>query len=180
MPTSPLPLVRKTGRRRGHRSGVAAVEFAFVAAPFFFLIFAIMQIAFLFLLDSLLESATMQTARLVRTGEAFDRSLTQAQFESELCARMSVFEAECPNRLSVDIREIPQFRNQTLPNPVVNGVLNEAGLAYTNAQASSLVVVRVWYRQALFVPTLSQAVSRPESGDLLLNVTTAFRSEPYE
>lgn len=175
---TPTP-VRKIGQRRRHRSGVAAVEFALVALPFFFLIFAIMQVAFLFLLDSLLESATMQTARLVRTGEAFDRGLTRAQFETALCARMSVFEGDCADRLFVDIREIPQFRNQTLPDLVVGGVLNEAGLSYTNGQASSLVVVRVWYRQSLFLPTLSQAVSRPDSGETLLSVTTAFRSEPY-
>lgn len=178
MPTPPFPAPRKSGPRP-RRSGVAAVEFALIATPFFFLLFAILQLAFLFLLDSLLENATLQTARLVRTGEAVDRGLTREQFKSRLCARMSVFAAECPDRLVVEIRELPQFRNQTLQNPVVNGVLSESSLPYTNGQASTLMLVRVWYKQPLFAPTLFQAVSRLNSGETLLNVTTAFRSEPY-
>jgi hypothetical protein len=158
---------------------VAAVEFALVAAPFFFLLFSILQIAFLFVLDSLLENATLQTARLVRTGQAVEREMTRDQFKATLCENMSIFAAECPNRVVVEVRELPQFRGPPPPNPVVNGALDEAALPYTNGQPGALVLVRVWYKQPLFVPTLPQAVSRADTGEVFINVTTAFRSEPY-
>ena len=179
MPEPSQPVVHQAVLRRRHRSGVAAVEFALVAAPFFFPIFAILQLALLFVIDALLENATLQTARLIRTGEAVDRGLDREQFKAALCADMSLFAGGCSDRLVVEVRELTQFRDPPPQNPVVDGVLSEASLPYTNGQAGSLMLVRVWYKQPLFVPTLSQAVSRSGSGEVLLNVTTAFRSEPY-
>jgi len=170
---------RTAGRRRPHRSGAAAVEFALVAFPFFFMIFAVFQLGLLFLLDSVLENATLETARLIRTGEAVSRNLSPTTFRDDLCARMSVFSGECTSRAFVEIREVPQFRNQTLPNPIAGGSLSQASLAYTNGSASSLMLVRVWYKQPLVAPTMFQSLSRLSTGETVLSVTTAFRSEPY-
>lgn len=180
MTATVCPRQRRPGRR-DRRSGAAAVEFAMVAFPFFFMIFAVMQLGLLFVMDSVLENATLQTARLIRTGEASasQRNLSSAQFKAELCSRMSVFAGECDGRVSVDVREVPSFRNQTLPNPVAAGQFNESSLNYTNGNPSTLTLVRVWYRQPLIAPTMFQALSRLSSGDTLLTVTTAFRSEPY-
>lgn len=149
-----------------------------VALPFFFMIFAVMQLGLLFVVDSVLENATLQAARLIRTGEASTRNLTPAQFKTELCSRMSVFSAECTSRATVEVRTIAQFRNQTLPDPVVNGQLPTSP-PYTNGAASSLILIRVWYKQPLIAPTMFQAMSRLSTGETLLSVTTAFRSEPY-
>lgn len=177
--SQPLYLARKTGRGRQRRSGAAAVEFALVAFPFFFLIFAVLQLALLFIVDSMLENATLQTARLVRTGEAVDRTLSRDQFKAELCSHMSVFAAECPRRVVVEIRELPQFRSQSLQNSIANGALDQASLPYTNGKPSTLMLVRVWYKQPLVAPTMFQALSRLSTGETVLGVTTAFRSEPY-
>ncbi|QTN20907.1 pilus assembly protein [Brevundimonas sp. AJA228-03] len=173
-----LTAVRRTDRRRPPRSGVAAVEFAMVALPFFFLIFAVMQLGLLFLVDAILENATLQAGRLIRTGEAATRNLSAGQFKAELCSKMSVFASECSSRATVEVREIAQFRNQTLPDPVVNGELPTSP-PYTNGTTSSLILIRVWYRQPLIAPTMFQAMSRLSSGDTVLSATTAFRSEPY-
>lgn len=149
-----------------------------VALPFFFLIFAVMQLALLFVVDSVLESATLQAARLIRTGEAFNRNLTPTQFKAELCSHMNVFSSECPDRATIEVRTIAQFRNQTLPNPIVNGQLPSSP-PYTNGTSSSLILIRVWYKQPLIAPTMFQAISRLSTGETVLSATTAFRSEPY-
>lgn len=170
--------IQRVCKRKTHRSGVAAIEFAMVALPFFFMIFAVMQLGLLFVIDSVLENATLSAARLIRTGEASTRNLTAAQFKTELCSHMSVFSTECASRATVDVRTITQFRNQTLPDPVVNGQL-PANPPYTNGTTSSLILVRVWYKQPLIAPTMFQAMSRLSSGETLLSMTTAFRTEPY-
>lgn len=172
-------MARKLGRRGPRRSGSAAVEFALVALPFFFLIFAILQLGLLFVMDSVLENATLEAARLVRTGEAKTRNLSPTQFRTELCSHMSVFAGDCPSRAFVEVREIPQFRNQTLPNPLAGGSISQGNLTYTNGDAGSLILVRVWYKQPLIAPTMFQALSRLSTGETVLSVTTAFRTEPY-
>ncbi len=149
-----------------------------IALPFFFLVFAVMQLGLLFLIDAILESATLQAGRLIRTGEAATRNLSAGEFKTELCSRMSVFSSECSSRATVEVREIAQFRNQTLPDPVVNGEL-PASPPYTNGTTSSLILIRVWYKHPLIAPKMFQSLSRLSSGETLLSATTAFRSEPY-
>ncbi|MHA1524338.1 MAG: TadE/TadG family type IV pilus assembly protein, partial [Alphaproteobacteria bacterium] len=57
--------VRRFGK---NRDGVAAVEFAIVAAPFFAILFAIFETAFVFYADLMLDTGLAQAARMVRTG----------------------------------------------------------------------------------------------------------------
>ncbi|MCG6277611.1 pilus assembly protein, partial [Vibrio vulnificus] len=66
------------------------MEFALVAAPFFLLLGAIMELAMVFVLDSVLEAATMDTGRMIRTGQADAQGFDAARFKEEVCSRMSV------------------------------------------------------------------------------------------
>lgn len=166
--------------RRGllrDRRGSAAVEFAMLALPFCFMIFAILEVALIFTLDSVLENAAIDTGRLVRTGQASAQGMTAAQFKTQLCSRMSIFAADCEGRATIDVRVIPQF-NTTPPDPLAGGAFNPAGLVYTNGDPGNLVLVRVWYRHPLATRFLSQALSQDGPGTAVLTATTAFRNEP--
>ena len=46
-------------------------------------------------------------------------------------------------------------------------------------EPGSLVLVRVWYKQPLITPLMSQALSRLKDDNALLVSTAAFRNEPY-
>lgn len=152
-----------------------------VAFPFFFMMFAIIEIGMVFVTDSILENAVVETGRLVRTGRAAGAQLTDAQFKTELCGRMSIFASQCPARASIDVREIPQFRNQTPPDPMASGTTFDASqLTYQTGQPGSLMLIRVWYRQPLFTPFLSQALSKLGDGATIMTATTTFRNEPYD
>lgn len=152
-----------------------------VAAPFFFMMFAIMELGLVFVTDSVLENAVLETGRLVRTGQADTQNLTAAQFKTELCGRMSIFSGDCPSRATVDVREIPQFRNTGAPDPMADGAtFNETGLTYLTGQPGSLMLIRTWYKQPLFTPFLSQALSRLNDGNAIMMATTSFRNEPYQ
>ncbi len=170
---------RSSGLRR-RRDGSSAVEFAFVGLPFFMMLFAIMEIGLVFVTDSVLDNATAETARLVRTGQAATSSMTPAQFKTELCNRMSIFSGDCPDRASIDVRSLTQFRNATPPDPMASGTsFDEGSLTYASGQPGDLMLVRVWYRHPLITPFLAQALSRLDDGNARLMATTAFRNEPY-
>lgn len=170
----------KTRSRRQRREGAAAVEFGMVAAPFFFMLFAIMELGLIFVTDSVLENAVLETGRLVRTGEAWDSGMTGATFKEQLCQRMSVFEGDCGDRASVDVRVITQFRNPAPPDPLQDPAnFDEDALMYQQADAGQLVLVRVWYRQPVFSPFLRQALVRTGDGNAMMVSTTSFRNEPF-
>jgi len=172
-------MIRRS-RHRQHRQGASAVEFAMVAAPFFFMLFAILELGMVFVTDSVLENAMMETGRLVRTGRADVETIDEAEFKEELCGRMSVFAADCADRANIDVREIPQFRDPTLPDPLEDGeTFDESKLDYDIGDPGSLMLVRVWYEQPLITPFLSKSLSELDDRTMLMTVTTAFRNEPY-
>jgi Flp pilus assembly protein TadG len=165
---------------RRSRDGSSAVEFAMVAFPFFFMLFAIMEVGLIFVTDSILENATIETGRLIRTGQAANSSLTAAQFKTSLCSRMSIFSSDCASRATVDVREITQFRNVNPPDPLANGTsFDTSGLTYVTGQPGSLMLVRVWYKQTLITPFMAQSLSKLGNGAAMLTATTTFRNEPY-
>lgn len=178
--------MRRTARARvaldhflAARRGSTAVEFAMVAAPFFFMMFAVLELAFVFVLDSALENAVIETGRLVRTGQADSQAFTGDQFKTALCARMNIFSGDCLSKVTVDVREIPQFTNPNPPDPTSGQTFSEAGLTYDNGDPGSLMLVRAWYRHQLVTPLLEQGLARMGDGKAILTATTAFRNEPW-
>lgn len=171
-----LPLVRRR-TLVADENGATAVEFGLVALPFFAMLFAIFEVGIIFTLDSVLENATIQTGRLVRTGQASAENMTAEQFRTALCDRMSIFSSDCLERAKVDVRVLPQFNTEP-PDPMAGGVFDDNALGYTNGEPGSIVLVRVFYRQPLLTNFLSQALSRLNDGAAILTATTAFRNEP--
>jgi Flp pilus assembly pilin Flp len=176
---------RTTATRRGLRrfrrdqSGATAIEFAFVAAPFFFMMFALIELGVLFVLDVALDSAVSHTGRLIRTGQAHERAMSVSEFREAVCGRMGVFESQCDERLLVDVRVIPRFTDEDPPDPVdENGELSDSGLLFAIGGPGDIILLSAWYPQPLFTPLISQGAERV-AGHRVLNVTTAFRNEPF-
>jgi len=174
---SPAPRRGFIARLARARDGSAAVEFGMVALPFCLMMFAILELGLVFVTDSVLENATIETGRLIRTGQASAQSMTAAQFKTSLCGRMSIFASDCAARASVDVRVIPQFATVP-PDPMAGGTFNAATLTYSNGVPGDLILVRVWYRQPLMTTFLAQGLSRLGDGTAMLSATTAFRNEP--
>lgn len=152
-----------------------------VAFPFFFMMFAILEIGLVFVTDSMLANASMQAGRLVRTGQAANSQLTAAQFKTKFCEQMTLFAADCESRTTVDVREIPQFRNQTPPDPTASGTtFDDSKLTFQPGKPGSLMLIRIWYRQPLFTPFMAQALSKLNDGNVIMTATTTFRNEPYD
>jgi Flp pilus assembly protein TadG len=179
----PFRLIRRSRTRpfcRGFSratDGSVAIEFAVVAFPFVLMVFAILELCLVFVLDSVLDNATSQTGRLVRTGQASAASMTPEQFKISLCSRMSMFAGDCADRVTVDVREIEQFA-YVPPDPMKDGTFDPAVLTYTNGDPGDLMLVRVWYRHPLITTFLAQGLSRLNDGTVRLSAATAFRNEP--
>ena len=150
-----------------------------VATPFFFMIFAVLELGLVFMVDSVLENAVQKASRIVRTGRADTENISAAQFKTALCAEMSVFQGDCDSRADVDVRVMPEFSNGIPASPIRNGVLNKGDLEYNRGGPGDLMLVRVFYSQPLVTPFMQQAMSKLNSGAAVISVATAFRNEPY-
>lgn len=151
-----------------------------VLLPFCFMMFAILELGVVFIVDSSLASATMESGRLIRTGQARAIDMTPEQFRDDLCGRMSAFSADCEERIRIDVRVIPAF-GQPVPDPMEDGVaFDDSKLDFDYGTFGSPVLVRVWYKQPLMTTFLAQGLSRlsSEKSSARLMAATAFRNEP--
>ncbi|WP_297799140.1 TadE/TadG family type IV pilus assembly protein [uncultured Brevundimonas sp.] len=167
----------RAGKRRV-REGATAVEFALVAFPFFVLMLAIFEVASILTVSSLLESAVMNSGRLVRTGQ-IPANATKEDFIKEVCGRMTVFEGACLQRLQLDLQPVASFSNPGINDPIKDGVFDPNDTKFNIGAPRSFMLMRVWYRQPIVSPLLGHAMTRLNNGDTLLHASTAFRNEPY-
>ena len=150
-----------------------------ISIPFFFMIFAVLELGLVFIVDSTLETAVQKASRIVRTGQADTQNITAAQFKAAVCSEMSVFQGDCPGRADIDVRVLPQFSNGLPSLPIKDGVLDKDQMQYNRGQPGDLMLVRVFYSQPLVTPFMQQAMSKLNSGAAVISVATAFRNEPY-
>jgi len=176
---SGLPLIRLLCRARRDRSGATAVEFALVAAPFFFLLFAMIEIAAVFFTSTVLENAVLETAREIRTGQAQAAGMTQAGFQDEICTRIEVV-GDC-DRLEFDVRVFQGFNTVDQSSPVnEDGTLNNDSFGWDPGEAGDIVLVRVFYRWSLLTPNFGGALSNMGGNQRLLSAASVFRNEPFD
>ncbi len=97
--------------------GAAAIEFGMVAAPFFALLFAILETAFVFFAGQTLENAVGDSSRLIMTGQAQSQGMNQSTFKDAVCARVyGLF--DCQNGVHVDVKTYPSFATVDLTTPL--------------------------------------------------------------
>jgi Flp pilus assembly protein TadG len=174
-------------RRLLHREdGAAAVEFGLVAVPFIALTFAIMETALVFFAGQYLETVVADSSRLILTGQAQTKGLTQSQFLNQVCTKIVAL-FTC-NSLIVDVQTYANFASTNTSLPLANGQLtfptNAQGQPQTSFQpgsAGDIVVERVMYEWPVWVwfPGLS-SLSDMGNKKRLLMATATFRNEPYQ
>ena len=166
--------------------GAAAVEFALVAAPFFALMFAIMETALVFFAGQYLETVATDSTRLILTGQAQTSAWSQSQFQTQVCAKLVAL-FNCSG-LVIDVQTYANFANTNTSLPLSNGQwsfpTNAQGQPVTTFQPGNpgdIVVARLMYEWPVWVwfPGLSALSNMTNKGRLLM-ATAAFRNEPYQ
>ncbi len=170
----------KKALRRFHRNrrGSAAVEFALVAPLFFALLFAIVETALVFFAGQVLETVTQDSSRTIMTGQAQTAAMTQAQFKTSVCNRISVL-FDCVNGIYIDVQSYPAFTSVAIADPIDAGKNFINSMKYCPGNAGDIVVVRLFYQWPLFVTGLGYNIANLTGSKRLLSATAAFRNEPF-
>ncbi|MEQ1863802.1 MAG: TadE/TadG family type IV pilus assembly protein [Micropepsaceae bacterium] len=159
-------------------SGASAVEFSFVALPFFLLIYAIVDVSLIFFASTTLENGLIAAARQIRTGEAQAANMTTAQFRELVCNQISML-LGCDGRLGIDVRQFAGFGGVVLP-PALDENGNLSGnMAFQPGTAGDVVVVRAFYTWPMLTPTVGIQFANMSGGHRLLEASIAFRNEPF-
>ena len=156
------------------RRGAAMVEFALVAAPFMFFLFAIIEMGLIFVANINLSNATLALSRQIRVGAVVapgssattsnGAALTVGDFKTAVCKNFKmVSAATCNAQLQVDVRTHNSFAGQTNPNPMTGTNFNNASLCYYSGAGGSIVVFRAFYLWPISTPLLLTALANATS-----------------
>ena len=161
-----------------NRRGSAAVEFAMIAAPFFMMLFAIVETGLMFFAQQALETATQDAARLILTGQAQTASYTQTQFKTAVCNNLASF-FDCTNGIYVNVSNYANF-GAVAPSTPIDGSGNFVNsFSYSPGGSGVITLVQTYYMWPLFVTRLGYNIANVNGHYRLLVATVAFRNEPY-
>lgn len=159
--------------------GAAAVEFALIAAPFFFLLFGLLEICLIFIMSAILDHAVTEASRPLRTGEVQNAALDAAAFRTGLCERFMGL-MDCDQRLHIDVSTIGGFSNSPTGLPLSgNGDVDDSGFGFNPGGPSEIVAVRVFYEWELMAPIISMPLRNMSGNKHLLQASAVFRNEPF-
>lgn len=165
------------------QKGASALEFAIVAAPFIFLMLAIMQIGYVFFANFALDGAVANGARLIRTGQAQMQGFDAAKFKEELCKGL-IGPLSC-GKLMLDVRSYNNFSTAAsgLTPPLDSKGRINTKVAFDPGSPEQVVIVRAFYPLeigSLFPSAYGLgSMGNMADGDRMLVSTAAFRNEPY-
>jgi Flp pilus assembly protein TadG len=161
------------------KKGSAALEFAFVAPVFFVLMMGTFEAAIMFFSQAVLQNAMTVEGRLIRTGQASNGGLTQAQFRSAICGMTSPL-VSCDTNLQIDVRAYAAgYGSVTYANPISGGNLDPSLNSYSIGNACDVVVARAFYTMPIYTPVLTWFLVNMSGNKHLVAAATAFRNEPF-
>ena len=166
--------------RARSKSGSAAIEFAFVAPVFFMFLFGILEGGIMFFGRAALMNSVQDAARLIRTGQAQNGSMSQSDFKTQVCNGISAL-LNC-NNLTVDVQSYPSgFSAGGLDSPTdSNGELKAGQNNYNTGAPCDVVVVRAFYKYTIQTPVITSFLAGKAGNNFnYLTAAAAFRNEPY-
>ena len=187
---SPVPAARRVramfGRLRRDDSGATAVEMALIAAPFFAILFAIVQIGFRFFVAEALDTAVAEAARRIMTGQVQGNAAiaSPSQFRDQvLCNptdRILPSFMDC-DKLVVDVRRLSTFSDAAFSDTAVDLLNGVTAPTYDPGTKGTIIVARAAYGIPAVAPGLTGGGAYTIDGEqkyALLGVFV-FRNEPF-
>ncbi len=171
---------RRFGAFIKDRDGAAAVEFALVAIPLFWLIFGMLEFGAMSLAQTSLDSAVSEVGRVIRTGTAQTGGMTKADMETAICDNAKKFmPLKCEGNMFIDVDRYDSFANVGNGTPVANGAMDEGQLGYTPGGPNEVILVRAYYQWEVFTPLFGTVFANMQDGKRLLVSSMMFRNEPF-
>jgi Flp pilus assembly protein TadG len=179
-------IARGRGFGRDER-GVTAIEFGFLALPFFTLIFAIIETAMVFFASQVLDSAVEDASRMIRTGRAQAASYNMSNFRTLMCGyTFNLFGANCSD-IKIKVQVVAKFADAvsppaaqtcaTLPTPTCTWKSDFE--SYNAGSRREVIQVTAYYRWPLLVTLPYFNLKNQPDNYRLLSATRVFRNEPF-
>ncbi len=161
------------------RAGSAAIEFALIAPIFFIFLMGTMETGIIFLGNFVLQNATNDAARQIRTGQVALGGISQTAFRQVICGEISPLLA-CDGNLQVDVETVSTFSQAAVTNPITaSNTLDPALNNWQPGTVCSVVLVRTFYTYPVATPLLTAFLVNINSTQHLLTAAVAFRNEPF-
>lgn len=184
-------MIGKLRTLRQNDDGVAAIEFAIVSVPFLLLIMGIIELGIMFAAGTLLNGATEDAARMIRTGQAQESADAEATFRDRLCGELHAL-IDCDDlryqviRLEDDETFETAFNS---PENVFDDIFDPASPdgfsanTFDAGEQNDRIIVRVIYDYPIITPMAGPFFSdggddRPGNTRLLVS-TAIIQNEPY-
>lgn len=152
-----------------------------VAPAFFLFLFGIIETGVIFFGTAMLQNATDDTARQIRTGQ-LSGTLTATQIVSQVCGEIYglISQSDCTSNLKVDVRSFSSFGSSSYPSVTKSdGTIDLSKLQVQSAADCSVVLVRTFYPWQIMTPLMSTLLENTQTGQYILSAASAFRTEPY-
>lgn len=173
-------------RRRDYRarskSGAAAIEFAFVAPVFLTLMFGTFEVGWFYFVNAQIDAATVEAARLIRTGQAQKSNLTKDEFYDRVCARLAAL-GSCDGKLTVEVKHFDSFTDLAADSASLacsdDTPTEINALPYEPGVDNDIVRLRICYLYQTMNPALGVNLSDRENGKRRLYGAFLSRNEPF-
>ena len=177
-------LQRLFGRSRFKRDqrGAVAIEFAFLAIPFFLIIGAILETALMFLCSQIFDSAVQDASRLIRTGQANAAQFTVSSFRDQVCDGTYGLFGDCSG-IFIDVETIDKFSVAVIEPPIDRDCTENCRWTresvYSPGGASEKLLVQAYYKWPTTLDFFGFSVANLADGTRLMSSAAVFRNEPF-
>jgi Flp pilus assembly protein TadG len=162
------------------KRGATALEFGFVAAPFFWILMGMAELGAMSLVQSNLDNAIAEVGRRIRTGEVQTTGISAAELKNALCDEVTaVMSLNCGAYLRLDVDQFDSFADVGAGPPVTGGAFDESQIGFEPGVASEVILVRVYYQWDIFTPMFENIFANMGGGTRLVASSMLFRNEPF-
>lgn len=159
--------------------GASALEFALIAPTLVFMFMAIIEVSLMFFASVNMDSAAIDAARRIRTGQTQGAADPETDFVNALCSKLDTL-ITCGS-VYYDARMVSAY--STVSTDVTYDPATGEPVTYGFATGGSgdIVVVRVMYLWRINTPMIGIFFDTVAgSNNRLLASTVVFQNEPYE
>lgn len=170
-------MFHRIGNLRRDQRGSVMLEYSVLLMPALMIMFGIFEMGLVLFETSVVEGATRDAARRLRTGQAQTSADPAGTFRTAFCA--SLFSLYNCGSFTFDVRSFADFTAITLPAPQFDAQGNVANAQFTPGGAGTITTVRVIYRHVFATPLIGSLMGAGTGNTLGITSTAVFKTEPY-
>ncbi|MBU6500031.1 MAG: pilus assembly protein [Rhodospirillales bacterium] len=157
----------------GARRGASTLEFAVCFPIFLFGVFIVLENGYALFAQSLLDNATNDAARLIRTGQVQNAGGSSAAFRTRLCNDVGPV-IPC-SAITFNVQAAASFA--ALNSTVQTNGGKMASTSFTPGTPGQDVMVQVAYQRPYLIPYVGAVIGQANPG--LMVATAAFQNELF-